>query len=272
MKFKTEVNLSVLSPRSLYDPVEFLESVRTLCELLPEITPEKWDWYEPLRNPFRVNNMIEMIPTNGKNCETTYWKRTRKPKAEGSFDVRWRSAVPRVLDSHSHVDFAVELGQVSQDSLVHWLKTQSHRSRAHIALIDTIVESRRGFLQENEMAPYGGHLYLVTHVLRHWLPDVFWGTVFGAPYVALFAKDRLLSAPVAVVEEIADDMIYVQLTEKLTDVVDAEPSVAAARAAFKRHVAVDAFYESAHGYSLHDSEAVGDVFVVPEFELDKIED
>jgi hypothetical protein len=37
-------------------------------------------------------------------------------------------------------------------------------------------------------------------------------------------------------------------------------------------LAVDAFYESGRGYSIHDSEAVGNVFAVPEFELDKIEE
>jgi hypothetical protein len=138
-------------------------------------------------------------------------------------------------------------------------------------LIDIVVESRREFLGESEAAPYGGSLYFVNHALRHWLPDVFWGTVFRAPYVALFGKDRLLSAPVAVVEEIADDMIYVQLTEKLTDVVDAELSVEAARAAFKRHVEVDAFYRLGRGYNRREVGPVGNVFAVPEFELDKIE-
>jgi hypothetical protein len=211
MTFETKVNLNVLSQQSLYNPNEFLESVQTLCDLLPEIMPEKWGWWEPLRNPSRLYNMKELIPTNGKDCGTTYWKRARNPKAEGKFGVRWRSAVPQALDTHSHVDIAVDLGQVSQTSLVRWLKTQSYRSRAHIALIDIVVESRREFLRENEAATCGEYIYLVTHVLRHWLPDVFWGTVFGPPYVALFGKDRLLSAPVAVAEEIADDMIYVQL-------------------------------------------------------------
>ena len=32
--------------------------------------------------------------------------------------------------------------------------------------------------------------------IRKCLPDVYWMTVFGAPYVKMFGRDRLLSAPV----------------------------------------------------------------------------
>jgi hypothetical protein len=271
MKFKRPVSLNVLSPQSLFEKADLLRAIQTLCELLPEITPDRWGWYEPLRHPFRLDELQTMVPPGSERCETTYWNRTRKPKAEGSFIVRWCSASPRALDTHSKVKFDVELGHVSQDSLIRWLRAQSIRSGAHLAFLDVVVPARRAFLMECQAVPYGGGFILVTHVLRHWLPDVFWGTVFGPPYVTLFGKDRLLTAPVSIVEEIADDMIYVQLTESLTDNFDALSLVEDRRAAFKRHIGVDAFYQKGRGYDLRETGPVGDTFVVPEFKLLPVE-
>ena len=34
-----------------------------------------------------------------------------------------------------------------------------------------------------------------SYELKHWLPDMYWGTVFGKPYVDLFGLECLLSTP-----------------------------------------------------------------------------
>jgi len=271
MKFMNPVSLNVLSPKALYDPAEFARSVKGFCDYLPEITPERWGWREPLDQRFDASDLTLLIPPGHQHCETVDWVRTRKPKAEGSFRVRWRSRSPKVLDTHSCVNFAVELGQLDQEHLVGWLKAASIQSDAHIALLDVFAEYRRSFLMESGAVPSGNRFFLVTHVLRHWLPDVFWGTVFGPPYVALFGKERLLRAPAFSVEEIAQDTIYVQLTDNMSDIVEASARVDDSRAEFKKHVGIDAFYEVGRSYDRLARGPVGDVFAVPNFELSRLE-
>ena len=212
---------------------------------------------------------FERLITPIGECETVYWQRKRLPKAEGSFGVRWRSKSSKVRDTHANINFTVEMGHVPQDALVDYMKTASVRARADFAFVDALAESYRDFGMENGSVPYGDRFMLSTHVIRHWLPDVFWGTVFGPPYVQLFGKDRLLSAPVAVAEEIADDMIYMQLTDNLSDVVQDPVAVQACRARVKEHLKIDAFFESGRGYDRLERGPVGDEFTTPTFELKK---
>src|SRR6185295_460308 len=67
------------------------------------------------------------------------------------------------------------------------------------------------------------NLFVVTHRLKKWLPDIYWMTVFGKPYVELFSRERLLSCPAFAVNELDNGSIVIQLTPELTDTV-AEPA------------------------------------------------
>lgn len=135
--------------------------------------------------------------------------------------------------------------------------------------MDTMTTPYRDFAIDSGVAA-GNQFFLTTHVLRHWLPDIFWGTVFGPPYVALFGKDRLLSAPVAVAEEIGEDMVYIQLTDGVADVANDPAGMALRRKAFKDYIGVDAFFELGRGYDDHsrlDHGPFGNLFATPKFEL-----
>lgn len=267
MKFKVPVTLNVLSPMSLRRPSDFLNAVRSHCDRLPELLPEKWSWWEPLDRPFNLNEVERLIASGGE-CDTVYWERKRRPKAFGQFGVRWISKSPRVRDTHAHIDFTTELNTVPQEDLVNYIKAASVRTRAHFAMLDGLVEHYRDFSIESASAQSGQFFFVTTHVLRHWLPDVFWGTVFGGPYVELFGKDKLLSAPAAVVEEIADDMVYIQLTDNLAASLNDPGGLRESRAKFKTYLGVDAFFERGRGYDRAERGPIGDIFSVPTFHLD----
>jgi hypothetical protein len=267
MKFKTPVSVNVLSPMSLRRAVEFKEAVRAYCELLPDLLPEKWGWYEPLDRAFDVGNLDQLVPSGGGDCETVDWKRNKRPKAEGSFSVRWKSKSPKVYDTHSMINFTAEIAEIGQEKMIEFVKKFSVQSKAHIGFIEVFTESYSSFALNSGSVPSGDHFFLVTHVLRHWLPDVFWGTVFGPPYVDLFGKNSLLSSPVWIAEEIAENVIYLQLSENIVDLVERPSLVQDCRLAVKKHIAVDAFYDMGRGYDRLMRGPNGDVFITPKFEL-----
>ncbi len=293
MKFKAPVTLNILTPRSLFRPNDFLNAVQTYCELLPGVLPERWWWAESPRE-FDLQNLQALIPTpedklqvrqsvppeTAKNippefdtrCETVNWDRKKKPKAEGSFSPRWCSKAPSVRDTHANMNVTVELGQVAQQELVTCLKQASVRLNAHFALMDTLTASYKEFAGISGSAKYSDRFYVVTHELRHCLPDIFWGTVFGPPYVALFGKEKLLNAPVFAAEQIAENMVYIQLTQDITDVANDPAAMALHRKAFKDYLGVDAFFVEGRGYDSYsrlEYGPVGKIFVTPEFELAK---
>ena len=262
--------------------------IRTYCELLPGVLPEKWGWAEP-EKAFDLNDLQALLSRRSDKqalkdlmprelqasisvndrCETINWDRKKKPKATGSFGVRWCSKSSSVQDTHAIASLNVELGQVEQDLLVTWLKLSSVEFKADIGLMDVMTPAYRDFAFESGSAT-AERFYLTTHVLRHWLPDIFWGTVFGPPYVALFGKDRLLSAPAVVAEEIATNMVYIQLTDNIADVANDPVHMTLCRKTFKDYLGVDAFFEAGRGYdnqSRLEHGAFGDLFVTPKFEL-----
>ena len=265
MKFNVPMTAGVFSPLALTKPGDFLDAARTFCQLLPQIRPTNWGWWEPLNQQFDDQNLDKLVPQSG-SCETVYWQRRKKPKAQGSFAVRWRSAVPGVYDTHSEIHFTTELGQVEQEALVAYLKEASVRSRADFAFLDALTPEYKDFAWESDSAPYG-KFHVVTHVLRHWLPDVFWGTVFGPAYVRSFGQQRLLTAPAYCVQELGPEMVYVQLTERIADVVEDHEGIQSCRKLFKEHLQSNAFFVSGKGYDRRERGPGGDAFDVPTFQL-----
>ena len=294
MKFKLPTRIQVMSPNPMFDKQDMIRAMRTHLALAPYLIPEKWGWTEP-RTVFDPDNVEQIIPhvsdelweSNMKwlekrrslgdevfyaprgQADSVHWKRSKKPKAEGSLGVGWINEFPHNNMLHSDMGFNCEFGQIDQEHHIHYLKQFSIAFDAHFSMLDVVTPYYADFGRKSGAALYGD-LYITTHELRHWLPDIFWGTVLGPPYVALLGKDRLLSAPVAVAEEIAPDMIYIQLTADFSDAVADPEGLMAKRQMFKDHVGVKAFYEESCGfvrYDFGDREIPFDLFETPDFNL-----
>jgi hypothetical protein len=80
----------------------------------------------------------------------------------------------------------------------------------------------------------------------YFLRDLYWGNVFGPPYVGLFGADQLRTAPAAVVTELRPGYFYLQLTDAILDLCDADALVSyrAVRDAVKEHLGPDCFYDA----------------------------
>ncbi len=273
MSKKIPYKLQVESIKSLNHAVDFLTSVQLHCNLLPEYMPIKWGWYEPLKQDFDPNQLESLLYKSGKT-DNVWWKRTGKNKAEGSFMNRWGQDPKVCTDS----TIALSVYETSyQDKLLHYLKIASKTSEADIAYLDSIAEQYKEISDENHFASYGD-LFITTHTLRHWLPDMPWTVVFGPAYVRLFGKERLLTCPAHKVEEIGDEMVFIQLTENIPDIHEKYEEVMQARTLAKKHLGEECFFKPERAYDYKNSmwnkltaeeiEAKrGKVFRVPEFNL-----
>jgi hypothetical protein len=92
--------------------------------------------------------------------------------------------------------------------------------------------------------------------LERFLPDVYWGTLFGSAYIDLFGRERLLSAPCFKAEEVSPQLIYLQMTEKLSDCLKKPDEVDAVRARVRAHLDCNAIFDPAlpsdHEYAVPD--------------------
>ena len=130
--------------------------------------------------------------------------------------------------------------RVNLTHAVEFLLAVSGILRPDFAYLHLFTEEQFSAIPYNMYSPFRQR-GVATLLLRRYLPDLCWGTVFGPPYVRLFGRDVLLSAPVYRAQEIAQDTIYLQLSESLADLQTQYPAVDAVRQATKEHLGTDAF-------------------------------
>lgn len=116
-----------------------------------------------------------------------------------------------------------------------------------ITAADTARGLSNGSITFLDVAKGKQNLFLTTHILEKFLPDIYWTTLFGARYVELFSRDRLLSAPVYRIEELDGGGIVLQLTPELADVAADETAFERIRDGVRRHLDSDAIYDPGKG-------------------------
>ncbi|MEN6630184.1 MAG: hypothetical protein ABFC42_11095 [Sulfuricella sp.] len=208
-------------------------------------------------------------------CAHVWWKRTGRRKAEGSWMRCWgQPSYP--LRTHASIGLSV-FETVFQEKLLAYLKVASRQADADFALLDSIPLQYASFAMASSLAswtrrgdPSTCRIFVTTHTLRHWLPDMPWAVVFGPAYVRMFGKEKLLSTPAHHVEDIGPEMVFIQLTPRLEDIHEQFEMVMTARALAKRHLGEDAFFKPELTYDYKDEankNKAGKVFRVPVFEL-----
>jgi hypothetical protein len=86
-----------------------------------------------------------------------------------------------------------------------------------------------------------------SHVLLKFVPNIYWMTVFGRPYVRLFSRERLLSCPAHRTKELENGSIVVQLTPDLKDTIAEEAAFERVRQDVRDHLGNDAFFDPVKG-------------------------
>jgi hypothetical protein len=92
-------------------------------------------------------------------------------------------------------------------------------------------------------------------------PELHWINLFGRPYIELFGREKLLSAPCYKVEELAEGIIALQLTDNLFEPIPEEM-----RASVKKYLCEQAFVESGKTYRDYLNKDI----IVPNFDYSQV--
>lgn len=244
MKVKNLINIEIYTPKTLRNPQDFFERLRFRCEHYPELIPEKCGFWEPFKIKFSPEIIDTLVPDDrGGQADSLGWKRTKRTRAEGVFSV------PNYDDEHSTESISIysELDQTDQNKLVDYVKKVCQAFQADIAIIDMEVEDSWRIAN-----PLIGGIHPTTNQLRHWLPDMYWGVVFGKPYVDLWGK-KIFEVPAFKVEKISDDMVFIQLTADISDLINDPEQVRIEREKIKAFLNNYVFYSPEKGYKGSDS-------------------
>lgn len=255
-----EVEVDILTPRRLLSREDGEDVLNLLCSF-PSLMPEKWNTYEPIRTAFDPADYGSVLDTWG---DVFLWKR-RRPKTEGFVWSAWS-----VRDKTGSMRVTVDAAKADVYSLRLLLEQSATRFRPHFAYIHMLTERDipigrlTGTVGCLDPQRQRYHLGVTGWELERNIPDLYWVTVFGAPYVKLFGKERVLSAPAYAVREIGGGCVYLQLSESIFDLETDYEIVNGVRQAVKKHLDCDAFFDP--------GVTEDHVYNVPELKLEPIPD
>lgn len=200
--------------------------LQMICDLLPELAPEIYNSCEPINKKF--DNVETALDDWGSSF---IWKR-KKPSAFGM--VTFGSAHPR-RPFHTSLLLEGMPETVSTNELVSFVQNFSVAFQPDIGFVHVFPK-----VEHEKKQPI---LNMSSFVMRESLPNLYWLTVFGRPYIELFGKDRLLSTPAALVKALAGDIVYIQLSEDVMDNRSQPEHVEAVRMTAKKYLDSNVFLD-----------------------------
>jgi hypothetical protein len=242
----SDVYFQILSPL----PLNRHQDARKLFQIWAEnafrFFPNRSGLYEPLRHHFSLSSLEEAIRT----WEFSFLvDRTVSPKLKATINMQYGP-------HRRHSYWSIGLKNVKdfeQPAFCRMLECAAAAFSVDFGLIHRITEmdmsrglasGTTGFL---DTARTERMLHVSSLVLKRYVPDIYWMTVFGKPYVELFSRERLLSCPAHRVQELDNGQIVVQLTPELRDTATEEAAFERVRQDARNHLNNDAFFNPIKG-------------------------
>ena len=247
MRFHHRIVLDLLMPRALNHNDDMRSFIDIICRS-PLLTPVKFDGCQPIRKIFDPHDFdaIQDVAkfglfiwiANQRNISCSLNLRHGLGGKTSSMNVLVEPGADVEPSDLCRVfrDVAMQFGAIF--GYIHIVVPQEvERAR----LSGTVI-----LLPGQEQEPY---LAIGRKHLKHFVPDLYWATIFGPQYVELFGRDRVASCNAFVVDEIACDVFYLQSSEEIIDVSEKWALVAAERQRLKEHLGSDVVFAADLGQS-----------------------
>ena len=242
----TPIFFEILSPLPLNRKADAQKLFAVWAEAAPNTLPDRIGSHEPLRQEFSINNLEDALPVWEYHV---LLKRVAKPKLTSSVFMqhgphRRHSTWSIAMSDRKHVDM---------QSIEHLISTSAVEFSADFGFIhepsdlDTEIGLATGSIAFLDVKRSTKNLFLTTHILKKYLPDIYWITVFGKPYVELFSRERLLSAPVFRVRELSNGSILMKLFDDFN--FCERDAYENRKQSVKKHLFENAFFDLSKGTS-----------------------
>ena len=160
-----------------------------------------------------------------------------------------RKSAKQQLHSTLVLEFYVPLDE--QNALLTFLEAAAVALKADFAFLHllTAAELERGRANRTVTAldkkATRFNCFLASKDLKRRIPDIYWATIFGQPYLELFGKERLLSTPAYRVEMLSQGMVLLQISKDLFEVGARAEAFTSARERAILHLGPNTFFRSA---------------------------
>jgi hypothetical protein len=227
-----KVTLNILSPVGFTHKEEAKAFLQFLLTSYPEYAPEKFNYVEPVRYKFYPNDIDDAL--SGFD-DSFLWTR-KTSKVNGSI---WPACRP---DHHGWFVMRLEVDEFNHSRTVQFIKDASSFLTADFAFMHALHPTEIAQTMRNdtigcnnpEEQEYG--IDITTFQLKKYVPNLYWATIFGRPYVNLVGRHAMLESPASIVEELSYGGICIQLSHNISDVLTEYDKLDAVRVAVKHHI------------------------------------
>ncbi|MCC8963803.1 hypothetical protein H8A95_16150 [Bradyrhizobium sp. Pear76] len=236
----------ILSPLPLNTEADARRLLGLWAEVAPNLLPDRAGTYEPLKQPFSITDTASLI---ARWEYQVLFKRVAKPKLQSSVFMQYgphrqHSTWKISIDDGGHPNL-LELLSLAERAATEFSADFGFVHRPTQNDLDIgLASSSIAYLSR---AKSRVSLFVTTHLLKKYIPDIYWVTLFGKPYVDLFSRERLLSAPAYRVRELDNGSVLVQLTEHPVTSRELPKDYEARKKLVKEHLNPNAFFSVEKG-------------------------
>ncbi len=202
--------------------------------------PDRYNNWEPINRPFDLSKRAEILDA----WEWPFLARRRKPRMEASI---WMRRDDRPLHALWFIDVHAEPAKAG-GAILRFIQAATDTLQADFASCTALTDAEIANGRVNHTVEYLDSAHtkpgfaIFSQHLQQCIPDLYWLTVLGEPYLRLFGRARLLSAPVFRAEPVGDRAVSLQLTASLSDMVEDPDGFAQVRRRVKAHLGENAFF------------------------------
>lgn len=210
----------------------------------PESFPVRYGVTEPFRRELDITRLDEM-----KSCwkGLVFFENAGTPKFYSSISIPDAFRVTDHLDSGC--TFQGELVKNGEGSSVEFISRAAVANYAkfgyvHVSNNYEPLESKAiGSYTRSRKDSFWGLSLFPIH-LKGAIPNIYWCTYLGHPYVSMIGKEAIDSCGAYKIEWLNDDIVRIQLTESIMDSIDNEIEFEEFRAEVKGRLGYIVFRES----------------------------
>lgn len=211
-----------------------VDLMRLIERYMPAVVPNVCGSVEPVRESYSLEALHKhwVVPSFSWHSAV----------ADGGIEMGFHE------DQRGTIAITLHAPAVDATSLIAFLGAACKRFGGEFGLIHTINEHDLRVGGDNDTVGGVGpdasaQLYVTIHDLRRWLPDLFWTTYFGQPYVELFGVELIASAPAHHIHSVSSAGFIIQLSENPYDMVDDSKNSDHARSLVKEHLGKEHFFD-----------------------------
>ena len=258
----SRISFELMSPAPLDTMADAHKILDLWTQGSPSTFPTHVGGHEPVRQEFDNTRRADLKPLWRYML---LFKRFAKPRADGQVFMKFGPH-----RKHSMWTIASSSGASLLDELATLLCSCPGVIPADFGFVDIPQEQdwdravqSRTTSGQRVGKPATWYSLVTSHHLWRSVPDLYWLTLFGKPYVELFSRERLLGVPAHKVTELDGGAVAITATPTPFD-----PSLREAKEAIKVHLGRDAFFYPAKEPVFEMFAPIGDdghVHRVPEF-------